>query len=65
MGKQLNVKSARELYDDLARLLCDVDVKRFWRIWRAYQADQQRSKKRGTRKNESASRATAILTQHK
>ncbi len=45
MAKQLDVKTARELYDGLARLLFDVDSKRFWRVWRAYQADQQRATK--------------------
>ncbi len=57
MAKQLDVKTARELYDGLARLLFDIDAKRFWRVWRAYQADQQRATKPRMKKQESRSEA--------
>ncbi len=56
MANRLDVKTARDLYDGLARLLFDIDAKRFWRVWRAYQTDQQRTTK-PQRKHESRSEA--------
>ena len=58
MAKQLDVKTARELYDGLARLLFAIDAKRFWRVWRAYQAEQQRATKPRTKQE---SRSEALL----